>query len=535
MHEAATDIHRLGDVRPRALVRRASLLLGVLGLGLCGARRASAQLPPAPPPISNVEDARTLPKGVVLFRAMNAWTRIDQVYDAAADSAQPLHPLGNAFSVESLGVRQFPALLPVQTALRDLTGQPSISLNVGQTFSTADTRIVTTPLSLAYGITDRLTLGVMLPVVQTHTTVFVELNPRRLGPNFAANVGPTPPSDLTALNQQLGAATTDLNAFLANCTASGSCSPQQVQQATTLRDQVGGVSQALVVMYGPGSQYAPLGTATLEAITNHLNALSTSVGQITGGTYSFPAPAGAQAPAALLQLQQLVGAAAYDSLGSPDAIGTGDMEISALFKLVDGFADSTGVRLRATLRGVLRLGTGRPPDGTVLYQVGTGTGQTSADGGAIFDVRLGRRFMATLAGQYTGYFTSAPLPRLPNSDYALFPIDLPASGAWKSGNVIEAEAMPRFLLTDYFTIHGAYTFRQVAASQYTSPGANAPPLVAASTEQRAGLGFGYSAVAHYAHGTATLPLEVFYTHLETIAASGSLMPKYRRDQIEFRI
>jgi hypothetical protein len=507
------------------------MLLGVLGLALCTAHRASAQLPPAPPPISNVEDARTLPKGVVLFRAMNAWTRIDEVYDAAADSAQHLHPLGNAFQVDSLGVRQFPSLLPVQTALRDLTGQPNLSLNVGQSFSTADTRIVTTPLSLAYGITDRLTLGVMVPVVQTHTTLFVELNPRRY--TSAANVGPTPPGtqDLTTLQQQLGVASTDLNAIINNC--GQSCSPQQMQAMTVLQ-QVNAVTQALGVLYGTGS-YAPLGPNTLTLITNNLNALSTRVSGVTGATYSFPAPPLAQAPAALLQLQRLVGAAAYDSLGSPDALGIGDMELSALLKLVDGFADTTGVQLRATLRGVLRLGTGRPPNGTVLYQVGTGTGQTSADGGAIVDVRLGRRFMATLAGQYTAFLTSAQLARMPNSDYALFPIDLPASGAWKSGNVIEAEAMPRFLLTDYLTIHGAYMLRQVAASQYTSPGANAPPLVASSFEQRAGLGFGYSTVAHYARGTATVPLEVFYTHLETFAATGSLTPKYHRDQIEFRI
>ena len=179
MHEAATDIDRIADVCPRAIVGRASLLLGVLGLALCGANRATAQVPPVVPPISNVEDARTLQKGVALFRILNAWTRFDEVYDATADQGHPLHPLGNAFTVDSLGVRQFPSLLPVQTALRALTGLPNIALNLGQTSSNADTRVVTTPLSLAYGVTDRLTIGVMVPIVQTHTTLFVELNPRQ--------------------------------------------------------------------------------------------------------------------------------------------------------------------------------------------------------------------------------------------------------------------------------------------------------------------------------------------------------------------
>jgi hypothetical protein len=114
-------------------------------------------------------------------------------------------------------------------------------------------------------------------------------------------------------------------------------------------------------------------------------------------------------------------------------------------------------------------------------------------------------------------------------------MDTPVSGTWREGNAIQVDAMPRFLLTDYFTIHGAYTMRHQAASSYTSPDVNEPPLFQASTEQRVGLGFGYSTVARYARSVATFPFEVFYTHLETIAATGGLTPKYRRDQIEFRI
>src|SRR5438105_9632085 len=137
MHEAAAASHRIGDA-PQSIrweysriVRRASPLL-VLVLAMLGVtQRSGAQLPPYPVPLSNTEDARTLPKGIVLFRALNAWTRINDVYDAAADSAHHLHPLGHAFSVASLGVRQFPALIAAQTALRTLTGDPTLSLNIG--------------------------------------------------------------------------------------------------------------------------------------------------------------------------------------------------------------------------------------------------------------------------------------------------------------------------------------------------------------------------------------------------------------------
>ena len=540
MHEAATEEHRIGDARNRSTdwscwrVFRASLT--TLVALLCGSRLASAQLPPSPLPLSNTEDARTLPKGVVLFRALNAWTRISDVYDAAADSAQHLHPLGNSFAFESLGVRQFPGLAAAQSALRTLTGDPNISLNLGQTFATADTRIVTTPFSLSYGVTNRLTIGAMVPLVQTQTNLFIELNPRRAG-TANINVGPTPTQDITSLQAQLSSAAIDLTNFINNCTSSSSCSAQQ-QEAIALLQSVRQDSVAVAVLYGPNSRFAPFGTAQ-TTVSNQLDALAKNVGDVTGGTYSFSKPAGAQAQAALFQLQQLVTAnpgPAYDSLGSPTHIGIGDIEVSALFKLVDGFADTTaGVRLRGAIRGVLRLGTGRPPTGTVPYEVGTGTGQTSADGGAIFDIRFSRRFMTTLGAQYTAYFTSAPVGRLPNSDYSLFPMDTPVAGMWREGDAVQAEAMPRISLTDYFAIHGAYTFRHQAASKYTSPDIAAPPLFEASTEQRVGLGFGYSTVARYARSVSVVPLEVFYTHLETIMATGGLTPKYRRDQIEFRI
>lgn len=549
MPEAAEDTHDTDDARRRGSERVCSRLLGrasVVVVAVAFAARASAQLPPAPLPLSNTEDARTLPKGTLLFRALNAWTRFDQVYDAAADSAHHLHPLGDAFSATQLGVRQFPGLAAAEKALRTLTGDPNLSLNLGQAFATANTRIVTTPFTLEYGLTDRLTIGAMVPVVQTHSTVFVELNPRQLQGNTGANVGPNPaflnhPGNNQQLIDALRGAASDLETFIANCKSSGSCSQPTVDAAVALAHRDTLFFNAVQLLYGTNSQaspFAPLGD-TQKAVVAQLDALRSQISAITGGSYVFLDPAAAGGQAALLQLQQLATAnpgVAFDSLGSPDRIGIGDVEVSARLKLLDRLADTSGgLKLRATLLGVVRLGTGRPPTGTVPFEVGTGTGQTSADGGALIDLRLSRRVMATLGAQYTRYFTSADVARLPNSDYALFPLDVPIAGSWREGDALQLEATPRISLTDYFTFFGAYTFRHQAASKYTSPDAPTIPLFSATTEQRAGLGFGYSTVTRYARGRSSLPIELSFTHLETLAATGGLVPKYSRDQIELRI
>jgi hypothetical protein len=342
---------------------------------------------------------------------------------------------------------------------------------------------------------------------------------------------------VTSLNQ----ARADLHSFVANCTTSGSCSQQAINDANKAIVQDSLYSLAIQSLYGTDQNagaFAPFGQAQ-TTIVNNLATLQTTIAALLGTPVDFGTPLGANGQAALLQLQQLATApngVALDSIGSPDRLGIGDVEVSALFKLVDGFSDTTGgMKLRGTLRGVLRLGTGRPPTGTVPYEVGTWTGQYSADGGGILDVRFSRRLMATFAGLYTAYFTSSDVARLPNSDYALFPLDVPVVGSWREGDAIQLEATPRFQLTDYFTFHGAYAFRHQAASHYASPEISSAPLFAATTEQRAGLGFAFSTVTRYASGKTSVPFEIFFTHRVTLAGTGGLTPKLHRDQVEFRI
>ena len=85
--------------------------------------------------------------------------------------------------------------------------------------------------------------------------------------------------------------------------------------------------------------------------------------------------------------------------------------------------------------------------------------------------------------------------------------------------------------------------RSVSSTQRSRKASETPSLKSTSAaavrivrnSSRVGFGFAYSAVARYARGRSTLPLEMSYTHLETITATGGLTPKYHRDQIEFRI
>jgi hypothetical protein len=517
--------------------------------------RAVAQVPPAPLPLSVTEDARTLPKGTVRLRGLTAWTRFDHVYGGLGDSTNGAHPLGDLFSAPHLGVDQISSLASAQTALRTLTGNAALRLDAGQLVTTANSRIVTIPLTLEYGLTDRLTVGVTVPVVQTTTNTVIELNPRAL-PGIGVNTGPNPglfTGNTTAraanlaVYDALSRAHADLTAALAACptnpTSTVCSQPDAARQAQALSDSYRAAVQTL---YGtdpahPGSPFVPTGPVQ-NIINSQLAALDASLQTLLGQSYLPTAtrPAGAAANAALLQLQQLLtnpAGVAFDSLGSPTDIGIGDVEVSAALRLFDDFADTTRTawQARAAIRGVLRLGTGKPADGLVPFAIGTGTGQTSADGAAVLDVRFPARLMMTLLGQYTAYFGSTTVHRMPGDDYSLFPLDVPIEGTWRAGNTMQIEATPRYLLSDYFTVHGNYSLRRQAGSTYTSPNLTTAPLFDAATEQRIGFGFAYSTLARYAQRRASVPFEAFFTQMQTIAASGGLTPRYARTQLELRV
>lgn len=529
------------------------------------ARAAAAQLAPAPEPVNPIEDARVLPPGTLRLRALNAWSRYDQLYGGAPDSSGRLRPLGANLNVQALGVAQIPSLAAAQSALRTLTGNAALSLSLGNLVATADARIVTTPLSLEYGATRHLTFGATLPIVQSRTTVFVELNPRRLvmGPviGSTANVGPNPAffagGSAAALQQnqavyaQLTAAIGQLQSALQSCSSNPSGSVcQRRDEAEQLLQTSNAVAQALVTLYGidtqSGSPVVPMGDAA-SAVAARLGALDQQYQSLLGaGAYVTSRPAAAAGRAALGQLQGVLTAPniGLDSLGSPESIGIGDVELRAKYQLFDSFADTAaaargGPRLRAAVQAAVRLPTGRTATGNVPFAVGTGMHQTALDGGAVLDIRPIPRVMATLMGRYTAYVGGAPVARVPGAEYSLFPLDSLQAATWRAGNVIQAGVLPRLLITDYLSLNGAYELRRQAASTYTLAGGGAasgvPPLFAATRMQRVGIGFEYSTLARYARGRTSVPLELSFTHLETVHASGGVAPKLSQDWIELRI
>src|SRR5882762_3734315 len=111
------------------------------------------------------DDALVLPAGVFRLRTLAQWTSFNERYgmDTPGRPDGGLEPLGIDFSLDTIGVKQFPNLAALQTGLQQLTGNPSWYATLGNTVVHLRDRVTTFPIVLEAGISKRLSIGIQVP------------------------------------------------------------------------------------------------------------------------------------------------------------------------------------------------------------------------------------------------------------------------------------------------------------------------------------------------------------------------------------
>lgn len=487
---------------------------------------------------------------------MISWTRYAALFGTSGAGSNSV-PLGSAFSDSALGVASVPSLAPTQTAIANLAAQP-FQLNVGLLTTSADSRIATVPFVAEYGLTNRLTVGFMVPLVETRTSVLSRLNP--LGAT-GANVGINPARFGGAAAQQNAAL---VNGFsqanaalrsLATACANGSTDSRcgylnaNAAAAQTLEQSSSTFATGLQSLYGTatggGMYFVPLaGSAAQSAIASRITAFAQQYQQFLGASNPLVggAPAAAAGMAGNQQLQDsLIVANGRDTVGTATRTSIGDIEIAAAYQALNSFSGDTnsthgGLAYRLTFNAVYRIATGEPPAANRLFDIGTGYGQPGVRLGAATDVRFNGRLSLTGVGAYTMQLGSVTTARTANPGDALLPLARPVPGSYSAGNELMLHVVPRARLIGFWNLEAQYQMRRVGADRYTgfAPGSSSPGLSAA-TEQNVGFGFSYSTVSSNARNSGRIPAEMTFSHLETIAASGGPIPKSFRDQIALRV
>lgn len=512
---------------------------------------------------SLLTNATVLPRRTFGVRMLGGFHRFDALL---GDSST--RNIAASLAADSLGALQSYELALaesyVQGVLRTLgSATPAaFRINAGTVTAAANSRIATFPLMLEYGMSSRLTLGLVVPLVETRTTMMAQLN-RQAG---AGNVGPNPSllssnwtTNATVVKSATDAAT-ELQTRLTQCQANPSmanCTAILAQQATVQAliqntTEFAGFAQKL---YGvgtnqPGSLFIPLATgATQSSINTQLTALRAQY-QTFGVTVPAGTLVGANALGARAQLQQLLNNAGYDSLASTDRSAIGDVSLGATFQLANTFTDGDtgagGLRYRLAVNATARIGTGQPAQRNRIFDRSTGYGQHGMIVGGAMDVQFSPRYYGTLIGSFTKQLGTVDVQRVPNAVNAVLPITPRLPGTYSAGDLVELTAIPRIRLGGYLSLDAIYSLTRTGADTYTltpieSPDAApvTPPIapygVAAATTHQLGFGFSYSTVVGNDRGPGRIPFEASFRHVETLSASGGPAPKIFLEQLQLRV
>lgn len=560
--------------RPRAVLAAAVLSGGVLLAPLAGAA--------AQPVVGGFDDATLPGRWEARLRVAAAFEGTSEQFGGLTGTGGRA-PLGARFAFDSLGASRLPVVARTQRFLRDSVGV-GVGLTLGTVSTGARTLVTRVPLQLDLGITRRLAVGVMVPLVRTRAAVNVRVNEGGTTGNLGFN-----PANATASGTANAAAATrnaqvqaqlrtvadSLQALVTNCPASttgapAACVPVIANRAgaTQLVAQTRTVAGGIARVYGngtpanPGALLVPIqGTDAQRAVEARLQALGTQFAafQVPGlGTPT--APAGATARIASAGLQRVLTEQAFgvlaDSLEGVQRAGVGDVEVGASFMWLDTFGASAarmmpGLRVRSTVGAGYRLRTGSADLAFDAFDVPTGSGAGALLLRTATDVAFSRRIWASVIARVESPIARQQLARIPVfAGELLATADRERLVDRRLGRQVHVEVTPRWAPNEAFAIAAHYALRSKQADRYsgtfTSTDTTAgTPLGAfdaailgegtAARAQIAGFGITYSTLPAVGRGRSWLPIEVSYLHTTTVAGSGGIVPRTRVDQLTLRI
>jgi len=534
------------------------------------------------------DDALVLPRGVFRFRTLGQWTAFNERYgfDTPGRPAGALEPLGVDFTLDTIGVRQFPNLASLQTGLQSLTGNPNWYATLGNTQVTLRDHIAAFPFVFEAGLSKRFSIGIQIPYVSTHTSTYFNVNTTgiqgNLGFNPAAGGFAAAVTQNTTMYTQFITAAATLEGSIAACQANPGVSPScptllaNQASATALiassRAFAGGAVGPAGGAFSPvnggvytASPFVPIvGTdaqLSIEARVAAFKALYTSfLG--AGNPITTNGPFASQNRLTLRDAQRILTEPAFGIAAAPlTSTGhshVGDIDIGGKFSVYDSFNGSTearmspeGLNFRTAVGGIIRLPTGQVESPDNFVDLGTGRGATAIEGRWFSDVLLGSRFWQSFILRFNKPFEDDQEMRiidLPNEELA--PLYRKQTVKRKIGSAFEFETTPRIVINNFFAISGQYVYRHKAQDHYTGTftipaavtgfsditlDASTLDLETETFEHRLGGGLSFSNIYSFEQGKAKIPFEVTYLHWQTVNGSGGNQPKFFTDQVQLRL
>lgn len=510
-------------------------------------------------------DARTVPAGTLRMGVGVLWDR-----NAEISHDGRLLELGARYTLDALGSATIPQLAAGEATARAAAAMPTLTASLGASAVHARRATEVTPVFAEFGVTSRLTLGVVVPFVTAATRVDATVNgPGGIPANFGLN--PTLASaTLAAANDALVGQLTTASTYVAQqmtaCAATPGApgcgpylaSPSTAQQLVSASRQF---AAALATLYGTTNQtglpFVPRAGSTVQsAVAARLAGLKAAFTSFGAPPVAAGAPAGAPAPITGSQFQEILTGSAY-GIASTGLIpvtrrGVGNVEVTAQYTLHDahatqaaGAAASGAPWWRAAVGAAYVLGAGRRSATADLLPVDVGDPASAMVARGVAEVGLGRYFALAAETAVTVRSPISTIVRVPRSAVDVFPLpdqDVPLH--YTPGTQVLTTLAPRWTPNDALAVAALYEYRSMAAARYTVDGAfNVTPSTpdmailsrdSAEREHRFGFSVAYSTVHAFDAGRARWPIEIALTHFQTTSASGGAVPKLARDDVTLR-
>ena len=517
--------------------------------------------------LTHMEDASPIPAGSLRFRITTGWSRYLDRFSANGRTT-----LDSDISTDSLGPRQLPLLLPVESGLKTLTNNSATRLTLGRLDAKSDARTVTVPVSFEYGLTRRISLGMMIPFVQTRRVFHVNVNKDSTRLGNAGIVASRNRESAAATNlavyAAMSSAADSLGKLVTNCptnpTASGcaavNANPADAAAARTsarafadaVKSALGTTTATTLIAPKTGSAVAVAIDAQRVAIDAQLQKyLGAGVGAAghvftNDGDFSYIDLQGRGDEPGLLR-GPLGG---VDSLRTIDHVGVTGVTLGAQFLVHDGFQYDTlpqrGWHTRLAVGAALRLERVPIDSAAALGSITTSDGQgvllrTAMD---VMSGKLG----GTIAAHFDKSFPRTVVQSVRGNPEAFWPYPEYQSVQATARSVIGLDLTPRYFLNEWLALDGHYGLEHQGSGGQFDPSLPCTSSLLSPcdavgsvqvespsrTAQRIGFGVRYSTFDSYLRGRAKTPIEVSFTHLTTISGDPGVNA-LSRDQIQVRL
>ena len=523
------------------------------------------------------DDATVVPRGVFRIQTLGQWTSFNERYglDTPGRPNGSLEPLGADFTLDTLGVKQFPNLASLQAGIQQLTGNSTWNATLGNSVLDLRDRVSTFPFLFEVGLSKRLSLSIQVPYVNTQSMTFFNVNTTgtegNLGFNPALGTAAAVAQN-AALLAQFTADSTSLKNAIDNCAANpGGAGCAQLNSPSTNAQAQALITGAQSFARGVNSIYTTSPFVPIAGTDAQL-ALEARVAAFKAAYANFAAygvapitstgPFASQTRLTLRDAQKILSDTAYgivaDPLNTTGHTHFGDIDIGGKFSIYDSFGGTTAARMtphglnfRTAVGGIFRIPTGQVESPNSFIDIGTGHGAKAIEGRWFSDLLVGSHYWQSFVVRYNKPFADDQEMRITDlPDEVMPPLYRRQIVHRQLGAAFEFETTPRVVINDFFSISGQYVYRHKAQDHYTgtftvpaaitgfgdiSLDASTLDLETETWEHRAGGGVSFSNLYSVEQGQASVPFEITYLHWQTVRGAGGNQPKFFTDQVQMRL